>query len=168
MSHELVAPTDSQTPPAPRSATAAERIGERVADAANAVARGAANAARQRPKDALKWFSVVTIIGLLLAFIWASFFSPFAQRQTAASSAPMNVQQFRDAFRDVFDARDAKVIPATDPTLMNLTRGVENLAGEVRAMKAEAATERNEIRKEIRDQNSRIDRVLELVTKPQR
>jgi hypothetical protein len=51
---------------------------------------------------------------------------------------------------------------------MNLTRGVENLAGEVRAMKAEAATERNEIRKEIRDQNSRIDRVLELVTKPQR
>lgn len=166
MSNEATMP--SPTAPLPRRGIDSERAAASIAGAAATVARGAAAAAKQRPKDALRWFSIVTMVGLGLAFIWASFFSPWTAPKTEIGLGPMNVEEFRRAFRDVFDARDAKVIPATDPTLISLTRGVENLATEVRDMKTASATERNEIRKEMREQNIRIDRVLELVTKPPR
>jgi len=168
MSGDATIPSSSA--PKSRRELAAEFASSRIFGAASMVARGAAAAAKQRPKDALRWFSIVSMTGLLLAFIWASFFSPWVSPilVPATGNVPMNVDEFRRAFRDGLDARDAKVVPATDPSLISLARGVENLASEMKDMRTASAAERSEIRKEIHDQSVRIDRVLEFLTKTPR
>ena len=126
-----------------------------LSEAAHAAGE-AAKVARASPRFAIAALACVAALGLGLGFVYLLVTRPDAM----ASPLPtVGDWMTRSQFRDELDARDKRLSPATNEAI-----GV--LREELKAMRSEAARDRAEMRAEIATQGVRIDRILEIVSKP--